>query len=103
MQNVITVSGTITDRATLTTITATYKEYKETLIDFIDDLTRHSYIVKCQAQNLKMTKEIVGENETVVIAGLILDNKTSVSYNENRVRKSSKSAQLWILPLIFQI
>ena len=23
---------------------ATYKEYKETLIDVIDDLTRHSYI-----------------------------------------------------------
>ena len=35
-----------TDRATLTAVTATYKEYKETLIDVIDDLTRHSYIPK---------------------------------------------------------
>ena len=35
-----------TDRATLTTITATYEEYKETLIDVIDDLTRHSYIAR---------------------------------------------------------
>ena len=35
-----------TDRAILTTFTATYKEYKETLIDVIDDLTRHSYIAK---------------------------------------------------------
>ena len=39
-----------TDRAILTTFTATYKEYKETLIDVIDDLTRHSYIT-----NLKIT------------------------------------------------
>ena len=35
--------------ATLTTIAATYKEDKETLIDIIDDLKRHSYITKCQA------------------------------------------------------
>ena len=35
-----------TDRPILTTFTATYKEYKETLIDVIDDLTRHSYIAK---------------------------------------------------------
>ena len=35
-----------TDRAILTTFTATYKEYKETLIDVIDDLTRHFYIAK---------------------------------------------------------
>ena len=30
----------------MTTFTATYEEYKETLIDVIDDLTRHSYIAK---------------------------------------------------------
>ena len=30
----------------LTTFTDTYKEYKETLINVIDDLTRHSYIAK---------------------------------------------------------
>ena len=35
-----------TDQAILTTITATYKEYKGTLIDVIDDLTRHFYIIK---------------------------------------------------------
>ena len=35
-----------TDRAILRTLTATYKEYKETLIDVIDDLTRHSYVAK---------------------------------------------------------
>ena len=32
--------------AVLTTFTATYKEHKETLIDVIDNLTRHSYIAK---------------------------------------------------------
>ena len=35
-----------TDWAILTAFTATYEEYKETLIDVIDDLTRHSYIAK---------------------------------------------------------
>ena len=32
-------------------------EYKETLIDVIDNLTGHSYVGTCQAQYLKMTKE----------------------------------------------
>ena len=35
-----------TDQSILTTFTATHKEYKETLIDVIDDLTRHFYIAK---------------------------------------------------------
>ena len=35
-----------TDRAILTTFTSTYEKYKETLVDAIDDLTRHSYITK---------------------------------------------------------
>ena len=39
-----------TDRAILTTFTDTYKEYKETLTDVTDDLTRHFYI-----RNLKIT------------------------------------------------
>ena len=39
------------DRATLTNLTATYEEQKETLIDFIDDLKRHS------GRNLKLPLE----------------------------------------------
>ena len=34
------------DQVILTAFTATYEEYKEILIDVIDDLTRHSYIAK---------------------------------------------------------
>ena len=49
---------------------ATCKEYKETLTDIIDDLTRHSYITKCQAQYLKMTKETLGGNEATTIEDL---------------------------------
>ena len=41
------------DQATLTTITVTYEEQKETLIDVINDLTRYSYINNCQVQYLK--------------------------------------------------
>ena len=35
-----------TNRAIMTNYTATYEEYKETLIDVFDDLTRYSYIAK---------------------------------------------------------
>ena len=35
-----------TDWAVLATFTATYEEYKETLIGVIDDLARHFYIAK---------------------------------------------------------
>ena len=35
-----------TDRSILTTFTATYEECKGTLIDVIDNLTRHYYIAK---------------------------------------------------------
>ena len=41
------------DRATLTAITATYEEHKETLIDVINDLARYFYIANCQIQYLK--------------------------------------------------
>ena len=36
----------ITDWVILTTFPATYREYKETLTDVIDNLTRHSHIAK---------------------------------------------------------
>ena len=35
-----------TDRATLAVITVTQEKYKETLIDVVDHLIRHSYIAK---------------------------------------------------------
>ena len=44
----------------MTTFTVTYEEYKETLIDVIDDLTRHSYITKLNldtGQNIKLPLE----------------------------------------------
>ena len=50
-----------TDRATLTNITATYEEYKQTLIDVINDLTIYSSIAKCQAQYLKWQKRLLGK------------------------------------------
>ena len=46
IRNLITVKWDIADRAILTTFAASYEEYKETLIDVINDLTRHPYIAK---------------------------------------------------------
>ena len=54
MRNLSTVSGT---RAIFTTFTVTYEEYKKTLIDVIDDLTKYSYIEK-----LKLTVLVTGQN-----------------------------------------
>ena len=45
-----------TDRATLVTLTTTYNEYKETLMETINDLTCQSYLTKCQVKLLKTKK-----------------------------------------------
>ena len=58
-----------TDRAILTTFTATYEEYKETLIDVIDDLTRHSYMVKQKITSSKATTGV--ENNASCITEVI--------------------------------
>ena len=58
-----------TDRAILTTFTATYEEYKETLIDVIDDLTRHSYMVKQKITSSKATTGV--ENSASCITEVI--------------------------------
>ena len=47
------------NRATMTTITATYEEHKETFTDAINDLARYSYIANCQAQYLKSQKRLL--------------------------------------------
>ena len=52
-----------TDHATLATMTKTWKDCKEILIETIDLLTRHSYLAKCQPQYLKSKKESLrGQN-----------------------------------------
>ena len=45
-----------TDRATLITQTVSLEDYKEILISYIDKLTSHSYISKCQGKYLKYKK-----------------------------------------------
>ena len=56
-----------TDHATLNTITTTSEEYKELLIDSIDNLTRHSYLAKAQAKYLNEKKENLAQNEVLVL------------------------------------
>ena len=45
------------DRAILTTFTATYEEYKDTLINAIDILTRHSHNAKLKNTSSWYSKE----------------------------------------------
>ena len=47
-----------TDRAMLTIFTVTYKVYKETLIDVIDNLTRHSYIAKLKITSSRLNLKL---------------------------------------------
>ena len=49
------------DCAPLTTLTMTFKEYKEPPIDSINNLTRHSYLVKAQARYMKLKRESLGQ------------------------------------------
>ena len=44
-------------RSSITNFTTTCQEYKDVLIDAIDELTKHSYLAKCQAQYLNDKKE----------------------------------------------
>ena len=54
-----------TDRTTLTTLTTS--EYKDQVIEVINNLTKHSYLAKSQARYLKSKKESLGENEVIVL------------------------------------
>ena len=56
-----------TDRAMLTTLTTTYEEYKDIIVENINALTRHSFLAKCQAKFLKSKKETLGKNEVLVL------------------------------------
>ena len=54
------------DRATQAALTTTFKEYKELLIDSINNLTRPSYLTKAQAWCVKSKKEYLGVKEVMV-------------------------------------
>ena len=56
-----------TDCAALATLTTTFEEYKELLINSINNLTQHSYLVKPQARYVKSKKESLGANEVMVL------------------------------------
>ena len=56
-----------TDRASLETLTTTYGEYKELLIEKINELTRHSYLAKAQAKYIKAKKEGLEKNEVIIL------------------------------------
>ena len=47
-----------TDYAALATLTVIFKEYKELLIDSINNLTQHLYLVKAQAGYMKSKKNL---------------------------------------------
>ena len=63
------------DSAILTTFTAPYEEYKETLIDVIDDLIRHSYIpkVKITGSSYRMKSKATTKVKNAASYSLWLD------------------------------
>ena len=77
--------------------TATYEEYKETLTDAIDnDLMRHSYIAKSQAQYLNMTKETLRENEAIVIGDFAENYQFLIQDEIQRYHWSKARYILWL-------
>ena len=56
-----------TVRSQLITQTVTVEEYKDLVIECIDELTAHSYISKCQTKYLKDLKENLPENECIIL------------------------------------
>ena len=56
-----------TDRTSLVTVTSTCEEYKETLISAINNVTKHLFLAKCQANFLRAKKESLQANEIIVL------------------------------------
>ena len=56
-----------TDHAAMATLITTFEEYKELLIDNINNLTRHLYLAKAQAKYVKSKKESLSANEVTVL------------------------------------
>ena len=51
----------------LATLTTTFEEYKELLIDSINNLTWHSYLAKAQARYVKSKKESLSANKVTLL------------------------------------
>ena len=60
-------------RSSITNFTTTCQEYKDVLIDAIDELTKHSYLAKCQAQYLNDKKQSLRSEEALVILVRIIN------------------------------
>ena len=78
-----------TDRASLVTLTTTYGEYKDLLVEKINELTRHSYLAKAQAKYIKAKKESLKKNEVMILGDfaenyqfLIQDEKQSFHWSK---------------------
>ena len=56
-----------TDRASLATVTSTCEKYNDTLISAINAITKHLFLVKCQANFLRAKKESLKANEMIVL------------------------------------
>ena len=72
-----------TDRSTLVTLTTTIDEYKQLLFKTIDELTKNSYLAKCQKHYLKAKKEKLTKAETIVL-GDFAENYQFVIQNETQ-------------------
>ena len=56
-----------TDHAAMATLITTFEEYKELLIDNINNLTWNLYLAKAQAKYVKSKKESLSANEVTVL------------------------------------
>ena len=73
--------GTITDCSELVTRTVLVTDFIDLLLNQIDILTMHSYIIKSQAQYLKKIKDELKDNEVIVL-GDFAENYSFIVQNE---------------------
>ena len=59
-----------TDRAALAALPTTFEEYKQLLINSINNLTQHLYLAKAQARNVKSKKESLDINKVMVFGNI---------------------------------
>ena len=92
-----------TDRTTLITQTVSLEDYKELLISYMDRLTSHSYITKCQGKYLKDKKEELTVTECIVLGDFAENYKFHVQDEIQSYHWNSEQCTLHPIVLYFKI
>ena len=80
----------------------TFEEYKEHLIDRINNLTQHSYLAKAQARYVKSKKESLGANKAMVLGNFAENYQYLIQDEIQSFRRSKEYCTLYPLVIYYK-